>query len=79
MKTKCNVFVLGAVTMILRWIAFFPSQRVRLFLLRRLFRASIGRDTVLYSRVEIRAPWKLEIIGNTAIGHDVTLDAREVL
>jgi len=53
-----------------------PSQTLRKFVLRNIFRARIGKGVVLYGGFEIRSPQRLSIGKNTVIGHKATLDAR---
>jgi acetyltransferase-like isoleucine patch superfamily enzyme len=60
----------------IKWLGHIPSQQVRKFVLRHLFRADIGCGAILYGGFEIRSPRKLKIGANTVIGHRATLDAR---
>lgn len=62
--------------LLLKWLGHVPSHTMRRMVLNRVFKARIGRGTVLYSGFEIRSPRKLTIGKNSVIGHTVTLDAR---
>jgi acetyltransferase-like isoleucine patch superfamily enzyme len=79
MKTATITFILGFIDVLLKFISRLPSQTLRLFLLRHLFRAKLGGGTVIYGGFEIRMPWKLSIKGNSIIGHGAVLDARAEL
>ena len=69
-------FIQGIYYLSLKLLAQIPSQRIRKFVLRRLFGADIASSATLYSGFEIRAPRKLKIGANSCIGHRATLDAR---
>ncbi|WP_144362950.1 hypothetical protein V6B71_03450 [Mediterraneibacter gnavus] len=52
-----------------------PSQRVRNFLMRTVFRMDISPKAVLYGGFEIRSPWNIHI-GKSVIGVGALLDGR---
>jgi len=68
-------FLQGIQFLFLKLLANFPSQRIRVFVLR-LLGAKIDQSAVLYGGFEIRSPRKLKIGANSCIGHRATLDAR---
>jgi len=65
----------GLFYLALKMLGHVPSQRVRVFVLRRMG-ARIGKGTVLYGGFEIRSPRRLSLGANCCIGHRATLDAR---
>jgi len=62
----------------LRILSYFPSQRIRLAILRATA-ARIGVDVVLEPGVRVLSPWRLLIGSHTNIGRHVHLDARGYL
>jgi acetyltransferase-like isoleucine patch superfamily enzyme len=71
-----KIFLYGLYFYSLKLLAYFPSQKVRLFMLRKIYRAKISSGAVIYMGFEIRTPARLSISKNTIIGHNAVLDAR---
>ena len=65
----------GMIFLLLRWLAEFPSQTIRHFVLRRAG-LRLGTQSVIFMGAEIRSPWKIEIGNSTSIGHNCVLDGR---
>jgi acetyltransferase-like isoleucine patch superfamily enzyme len=64
-----------AVKVCLRLVSYAPFQFLRLLGLK-LAGATIGKDVVLSSNVEVLSPWRLTVGSHTNIGRDVHLDSR---
>ncbi|MBN1601398.1 MAG: Coenzyme F420 hydrogenase/dehydrogenase, beta subunit C-terminal domain [Chitinispirillaceae bacterium] len=56
-----------------------PSRHLRLFCLRNVFKAKIGKNVAMYRKIEFRNPEDLIIEGNNSIGLNVMLDSRNGL
>lgn len=57
-------------------VGYIPSHTIRLFLYRRLFRITVGKDSSIHWRAEFNLPSGIEIGHNTVIGNDAFLDGR---
>lgn len=57
-------------------VGYIPSHTIRMLFYRHIFKASIGKKTVIYYGAEIRAPWSLYIGESCIIGDKSILDAR---
>lgn len=53
-----------------------PSQTIRIFIYKHVFRVKMGKKVVIYGGAEIRSPCRLSIGENSIIGHYAILDAR---
>lgn len=53
-----------------------PSQRIRLYFYKNIFKIKIANNVTIYKGAEIREPQSLIINQNTSIGHYAILDAR---
>lgn len=56
-----------------------PSHTIRNWLYRHVFRVRFAKSAVIYSNVEIRAPWNLIVDDGAIIGDKCILDARSGL
>lgn len=56
-----------------------PSHTLRDTLYKYFWRLRVGRKVAIYSGVEMRSPWKIEIGRNSIIGHNCLLDGRRGL
>ncbi len=54
-----------------------PSQRIRIFIYRRLLKVRMGNKVVIYGGAEIRSPRLLSIGDYSTVGHYAILDARK--
>ncbi len=56
-------------------LSYFPSHRIRKFVLKNIYMMGLKRETVLYYGFEIRDPWNIKI-GKSIIGDKSILDGR---
>ena len=72
-------WVLGFMMLSQKIISYIPSHIIRNFFYRYIFRVKMGKGVTIYSGVEMRSPWKVEIGENSIIGNDCLLDGRRGL
>jgi acetyltransferase-like isoleucine patch superfamily enzyme len=53
-----------------------PSQRLRHWIYRRIFRLTLGQESVIYNSCELRDPHRIKIGDFTSIGDHCILDGR---
>jgi acetyltransferase-like isoleucine patch superfamily enzyme len=63
----------------LKLIGGIPSQRLRKWLLKNIYRMKIGENVIIYGGFEIREPWNITIGDGTIIGDESKLDGRNGL
>lgn len=69
-------YAYGFMQYLLDVICTFPSQHVRRWFLTGLYGLRIGRESVIYRKCELRAPWKIQIGSGASVGGGVVLDGR---
>lgn len=74
-----NRYLSGLVRYELRLIGNIPSHRIRKFLYKNIFLMKIGKNSVIYGGMEVRAPWNIKIGDNTIIGDESKLDGRNII
>lgn len=58
------------------WVGHIPLKLLRNCIYRYVFRMDLSRNTLIYGRCEIRAPWNISI-GNSTIMSQAILDGRK--
>ena len=79
MTKKVKSFVAGFIFYLIYITGKIPSQTIRKFIYKQLFRVQIGNGVVIYGGAEIRTPKLLSIGKKSIIGHKAILDARNGL
>lgn len=67
----------GYVIYCLKLLGRFPSNNLRVFLLKYVFQMDIGKNVVIHSDFNIRHPWNISIGSGTVIGDYAYLDGRK--
>lgn len=76
MNFKVKKYKMGLTHLLLLLVGRLPSQHMRLFIYRHIFRIKIGKKSYIYMGAEIRSPRNLTIENNSIVGSDAILDAR---
>ncbi len=72
-------YAYGLICLALNITGVIPSQILRKFIYRYVFRVKSGPGCVFYGHIEFRSPWKIEIGANSVIGRGCLLDGRKGL
>ena len=76
---KIKIWMLGLLLFFDKIIRNIPSHFIRDIVYKYILRVRIGRHVAIYSGVEMRSPWNIEIGNNSIIGNSCLLDGRRGL
>lgn len=75
-KSKIRLILVGMMRLHVFWTAYIPSHHIRRSVYKNVYKADIGKESVIYYGAELRGPHLLHIEEGSIIGDKVTLDAR---
>lgn len=76
-KHKVGYLIYGFIKFSISKTGKIPSNRIRVYLLKHIYKMNLGKNVVIYNGFDIRDPYNIDIGDGTIIGDKCILDGRK--